>query len=204
MTGARRRYSDAEKRRAVDLILGEGRTAMSVARDLGVGITSLRRWVRDHHAREWADRVAVHFGWLERHGFIVTEMDASWSWTWTVVYRRSSAAVMVVQDREYWRVEVRLVRAANVPLAQRYIRVDGEVTGAAYASKLIWLRAPDPEDLLDRIDGLGLTPAELDTQLAFWADILRTYGQDFLAGDLGVFDQPDPVIRRRRRKKGRR
>jgi hypothetical protein len=49
-----------------------------------------------------------------------------------------------------------------------------------------------------------LTPAELDTQLAFWADILRTYGQDFLAGDLGVFDQPDPVIRRRRRKKGRR
>jgi hypothetical protein len=144
MTGARRRYSDAEKRRAVDLILGEGRTAMSVARDLGVGITSLRRWVRDHHAREWADRVAVHFGWLERHGFIVTEMDASWSWTWTVVYRRSSAAVMVVQDREYWRVEVRLVRAANVPLAQRYIRANGEVTGAAYASKLIWLRASNP------------------------------------------------------------
>jgi hypothetical protein len=110
----------------------------------------------------------------------------------------------VPQDREYWCVEVRLVRAANVPLAQRYIRANGEVTGAAYASKLIWLRASNPEDLLDRIDGLGLTPAELDTQLAFWADILRTYGQDFLAGDLGVLDQPDPVIRRRRRKKGRR
>jgi hypothetical protein len=181
MTGARRRYSDEEKRRAVDLILRERRTAVSVARNLGIGTASLRRWVRDHHAREWADRVAVHFGWLERHGFMVTETDASWFWTWTVVYRRSSAAVVVTQDREYWCVEVQLVRAADVPLAKRYIRVDGAVTGAAYASKLIWLRAPDPEDLLDRIDGLGLTPAELDTQLAFWADIPQTYGQDFLA-----------------------
>jgi len=94
-----------------------------------------------------------------------------------------------------------LVRAANVPLARRYIRVDGEVSGVAYASKLAWLRAPDPEDLVDSIDGLGLTPAELNTQLAFRADILQTFGQDFLAGDLGVLDEPNPVVRRRRRKK---
>jgi transposase-like protein len=44
MTGARRRYSGDEKRRAVDMILGEGRTAVSVSRDLGVGTASLRRW----------------------------------------------------------------------------------------------------------------------------------------------------------------
>jgi hypothetical protein len=55
-----------------------------------------------------------------------------------------------------------------------------------------------------RADRVGLTPSGLDTQLAFWAEILRTYGQDFLAGDLGVLDQPHPVIRRRRRKKRRR
>jgi hypothetical protein len=176
------------------MILGEGRTAVSVSRDLGIGAASLRRWVRDHNAREWADRVAVHFGWLEQHGFTVTEMDASWVWTWTVVYRRSSAAILVTRDREYGCVEVQLVRAANVPLARRWIRVDGEVTGAAYASKLIWLRAPDPQELLDRIDGLGLTPPELDTQLAFWAAILQTHGQDFLARDLGVLNQPHPAV----------
>jgi hypothetical protein len=43
---------------------------------------------------------------------------------------------LVTQDREYGCVEVQLVRAANVPLARRWIRVDGEVTGAAYASDL--------------------------------------------------------------------
>jgi transposase-like protein len=62
MTEGQRRYSEDEKRRAVDLIVGEGRTAVSVSRDLGIGAASLRRWVRDHHAWEWADRVAVHLG----------------------------------------------------------------------------------------------------------------------------------------------
>ena len=149
------------------MILEDGRTAVSVSRDLGVSTASLRRWTRDNLARQWADRVAVHFGWLEQYGFTVTETDASWFWTQTVVYRRSAAAVMVTQNREYACVDVQLVRASNVPLAGRWIRVDGEVTGAAYADKLIWLLASDPEELLDRIDGLGLTSPELDTQLAF-------------------------------------
>ncbi|HEX5996302.1 MAG TPA: transposase [Jiangellales bacterium] len=201
MAGGRRRFSDVEKRRAVDMILGEGRTAAAVSSELGVSTASLRRWVRAHRAREWAGRVADHFGWLEQRGFTVIETDASWFWAWTVVYRRLSAAILVIQNREYGCVDVQLVRAAaNAPLARRWIRVDGEVTGMAYASKLIWLRASDPEEMLDRIDGLGLTPPELDTQLAFWAAVLQTYGQDFLAGDLGVLDQPDPVVRHRRRK----
>ena len=133
----------------------------------------------------------------------MTETDASWFWTQTVVYRRSAAAVTVTQNPEYVCVDVQLVRGSNVPLARRWIRVDGEVTGAAYADKLIWLRASDPEELLDRIDGRGLTSPELDTQLAFWATVLRTYGRDLLAGDFGVLDQPDPVVRRRLRKRRR-
>jgi hypothetical protein len=193
-----RRYTDEDKRVAVALIVVERRTAVSVCRELGIGTGTLRRWVREHHAREWARQVDAHFGWLTEHGFALVEADASWFWTWTVVYRKGTGAVLVVQDRECFCVELELVRAAvDVPLARRWIHVDGEITGAAYGHKLVRLRAPDPEALLGRVKGLGLTPDAMDTQLAFWAGMLRTYGTDVLAGDLAILDAPDPVVRRR-------
>lgn len=67
----------------------------------------------------------------------------------------------------------------------------------AWAVKLIWLRAPNPDELLGEIRGLGLSSEEIDRQLVFWAKVLRTYGADFLSGDLSVLDAPDPIVRRR-------
>jgi Transposase len=205
MPRAKRKYSDDEKRYAVDLMVNHGKSAASVHREIGIPASVLRGWVREHNAWTWADAVAVHFGFLERHGFTLVEIDASWLWTWTAVYRAGEAAVLVTLDRDYSCVMMRLARApADLPLAQRYLRVDGEVTGACYAIKLVWLRAADPERELSRVDDLGLTDPEVQAQLAFWAEVLRTYGSDFLVGDLSVLDQPDPVIRRRKRRKRRR
>jgi hypothetical protein len=203
MSPDRREYSDEMKRRAVEMVLTRGLSAAAVSREIGVNAASLRQWVRDRNAREWADTVDVHFGFLAEHGFTIAEKDASWHWTWDVVYRCGPAAVVVTQDRQGPCVDVQLVRASPVPLARRYLIRDGEVSGVARAIKLIWLRAPNPNDLLEQIQGLGLTRDEIDTQLAFWADILRTYGGDFLSGDLRVLDEPDPVVQRRTQRKRR-
>jgi Transposase len=203
MSPARRKYSDEVKRRAVEMVFVRGLSVAAVSREVGVSASSLRQWVQARDAQDWADTVDVHFGFLAEHGFTLAEKDASWYWTWDVVYRCGPAAIVVTQDRQGPCVDVQLVRAAPVPLARRYLIKDGEVSGVAWAVKLIWLRAPDPDDLLWQIEGLGLTSDEIDTQLAFWADILRTYGGDFLSGDLRVLDEPDPVVKRRTQRKRR-
>jgi hypothetical protein len=185
------------------MVFVRGLSVAAVSREVGVSASSLRQWVQARDAQDWADTVDVHFGFLAEHGFTLAEKDASWYWTWDVVYRCGPAAIVVTQDRQGPCVDVQLVRAAPVPLARRYLIKDGEVSGVAWAVKLIWLRAPDPDDLLEQIDGLGLTSDEIETQLAFWAEILRTYGGDFLSGDLRVLDEPDPVVKRRTQRKRR-
>jgi hypothetical protein len=189
-----RHYSEDAKQRALDMVLVSGMSAAEAARVAGVSPGGLRRWVREKNAQDWADTVDAHFGFLARHGFTLDAMDASRYWTWTVVYRRGRAAVLVVQDRQGPSVDVRLVRAKPVALARRHPFNANEVSGAAWAVKLVWLRAPNPPELLAQIAGLGLTNDDIEVQLAFWADVLRTYGADFLAGDFSVLDEPDPPV----------
>jgi len=55
---------------------------------------------------------------------------------------------VVAQDRQGPGVDVQLVRALPVPLARRYLPRDTEISGVAGAVKLIWLRAPNPDQLL--------------------------------------------------------
>ena len=47
----RRSYSDDYKRRAVDLVFSSGRSAKSVAKELGLDGSALSRWVADRNAR---------------------------------------------------------------------------------------------------------------------------------------------------------
>ena len=48
--GARRRFSREYKVEAVRLVLERGVSVAQAARDLGLHINSLRKWVRDHQA----------------------------------------------------------------------------------------------------------------------------------------------------------
>jgi transposase len=48
--GARRRFSREYKLEAVRLVLERGVSVAQAARDLGLHINSLRKWVRDHQA----------------------------------------------------------------------------------------------------------------------------------------------------------
>jgi len=195
MVPTRRHYTEADKQRALDMVLVGGRSAAAAAREAGINPGRLRRWLSEKNAQDWAETVDAHFGFLAGHGFTLEGPDASWHWEWTVVYRRGSAVVVVVQDRQGPCVDVRLVRAKrSAPGRRRPFNAD-EVGGSAWAVKLVWLRAPNPPELLARIAGLGLTHEEIEVQLAFWANVLRTYGADFLAGELSVLDEPDPPVR---------
>jgi transposase-like protein len=64
MNPARRKYPDEVKRRAVDMVVTGGLSAAAVAREVGVSLDSVRRWRQDRDARDWADTVDVHFGFL--------------------------------------------------------------------------------------------------------------------------------------------
>jgi transposase len=48
--GARRRFSREYKLEAIRLVTERGVTVAQAARDLGLHINSLRKWVRDHRA----------------------------------------------------------------------------------------------------------------------------------------------------------
>src|SRR5262245_47888842 len=125
MPRARREYSEDAKQHAVDLMINHQRTMVSIYREFGIPTRLLRVWRCEHNARSWADAVDVHFGFLEHHGFTMTEADASWFWTWTVVYRQQEAAVLITLNREYSCVDVELARArVDLPLAQSYLRAD--------------------------------------------------------------------------------
>lgn len=54
----RRSYSDDYKRRAVDLVFSSGRSAKSVAKELGLDGSVLSRWVADRNAADQADAIA--------------------------------------------------------------------------------------------------------------------------------------------------
>ena len=56
----RRSYSDAYKRRAVDLVGSSGRSAKSVAKELGLDGSVLSRWVAERNAAPARQRRGSH------------------------------------------------------------------------------------------------------------------------------------------------
>jgi hypothetical protein len=80
------RYTDDQKRTAIEVMTAQGETHADIARELGIGASTLRRWAQEHDAQIWADTVDVHFGFLRDHRFVFAEKDASTGWASTVVY----------------------------------------------------------------------------------------------------------------------
>lgn len=52
----RRKFSVEFKREAVDLVLGSNLTTKEISTDLGIGLSTLTRWIREHRDRELAYR----------------------------------------------------------------------------------------------------------------------------------------------------
>jgi hypothetical protein len=157
-----------------------GRPVAAVARELSIGASTLRRWLRVAAADEWADQVARHFEFLGRHGFARAEADGSNWRAVRVTFRAPGRAVAVIRDYEYLCVEVRLSAPGR---------------GFYFADDLVRLRRPNAGRTLPA--QRGTSRAEIESQLAFWSGALRECGQDFLDGDLGVLDDLERMVRER-------
>lgn len=144
-------------------------------------------------AEKWAELVQRYFGFLGDHDFGLAESDDSSFWTTWVQYRSSAAAIRVERSNEFQRVDVYLVRL-----------VDGEVPPYPIwiiAEQINWV-------LLDNVleargqsrpstTGGGLTAADLERQLAFWAESLINVAPEFLDGDMRAIDDAAAVLRAR-------
>jgi len=194
----RRRYSPEEKERAVREVIDGPRPAAAVARDRGINPSTLRRWVRAAEAKQWAEQVERHFGFLARYGFAVTDIDASTWWEVRVTYRSPQSAVAVIRSVEFQRVEVQLMRLVAGELPEYPIFVGDSVpVNTFYADDLLGLRPDGADEVL--ASRHGLLPQEVEAQLAFWSEVLRDYGGDLLAGDLSVLDELEQMVRDRAR-----
>jgi hypothetical protein len=198
----RRRYSAEEKEAAVRLVRQSGRTSKDVGQELGVNARTLASWVRadfiERRGRDWANRVRPHFDFLIDFGFTLTDISGQDWWQVTATYRSDVSAVVVAFSVEYVRVDMSLLRLVDGELpAYPIFIVDSVPVNTFHADWLLKLRGdPGTEP------GGGLNDAEVEAQLAFWAQVLRTLGRDFLAGDLAVLDQLETMIRDNARRDG--
>jgi hypothetical protein len=147
---------------------------------------------------EWAEQVARHFGFLTRHGFVLTDVAPSTSWEVRVAYRSPRSALAVIRSNEFLRVEMQLMRLVDGELpAYPIFVVDSVPVNTFYADDLLRLRRADADQAL--ACQRGLSPQDVEAQLVFWSAALRKYGQDFLAGDLRVLDTLERIVRERAR-----
>jgi hypothetical protein len=166
-----------------------------VARDLGVTSATVTRWVLEHNAVDWAARVSVQFRYLKRWGFRFSGADAT-MWEERVTYRSDRSAINVVKDYQGPRVEVELIRLVHreLPPPEVFI-VESDPVNRFYVDELIRLRQRDGEAALAQLTDMPT----FDDQLKFLAAALRRHGADFLAGELGVLDDLERIVRKRAR-----
>ena len=85
--------------------------------------------------------------------------------------------------RDSW-IDLTLVHTTGVRAVRRDPLDRDDITARVRGCDLVQRRAEDPQRILELRRG----PGSIEVQLAFWADVLRAYGQDFLDGDEGVFE----------------
>ncbi len=146
-------------------------------------------------AEQWRKQVEPHFGFLSDHGFTVVDVDDSSFWALWVQYRSGTAAVRISKSNETTRAEVRLIRLVDgeVPTYPIWITED----------RIDWtlldnvVEARQPHRLEDAGKLSGLTAAQLDHQLRFWASVLRDVAPEFLGGDFAPIEEAGELIRSR-------
>lgn len=191
----RARYSDEEKKAAVELVRQSGRTATDVGQELGINPDTLASWVRADETlrsrQEWVGRVRPHFDFLLGSGFTLTDVTAQGWWSLTVTYRSAAAGVEVSRSVEYNRVDMSLLRLVEGELPEYPVFVvDSVPLNTFHGDWLLRLRGKSSNQ-----PKFGLADSEIDDQLVFWADALRELAPEFLDGDLTVLDQLEQLVR---------
>lgn len=137
---------------------------------------------------DWKALVAAHFGFLETiYGFHFANVDGSSWWQTTVRYDAPLLAVSVDKSVEFDRVEVWLICLVDGQLPEYPIFINPDTSiNYVVLDRVLQNRAPQEAQ---KLDGLrGLTGEQVDRSLVFMSNMLRTYCDDVLHGDLAIFD----------------
>jgi hypothetical protein len=146
-------------------------------------------------ATKWRNRVEAHFLFVADYGFTTVDVDDSSFWSLYTQFRSSTAAIRVSRSIEFQRCEVELIRldAGQVPSYPIWITEDR--IDWALLDSVVEVRRPE---LMPEVKShIGLRPAQIEAQLAFWAEVLRAVAGDFLAGDFAAIDEAAALSRRR-------
>lgn len=145
----------------------------------------------------WKAQVDEHFRFLETdYGFHFVSVDGSHWWATVVAYQSPLVQVTVDRSIESDCVEMTLTRLVHgqVPAYPIPYQIDTPVNHL-YFSYVLHNRAPEVNGQLAALT--GLSDEQLQRSLAWHADALRTYCDDVLRGNLGIFDEE--AKRRRQR-----
>ncbi len=142
----------------------------------------------------WTSAVERHFGFLAAHGFQIGTAEEPTQWERAVLCQAPGVAVKVARSVEFARAEVNLIRLVDNEVPPYPIWITDETVNWTLLETVIEARRPD---LVEQLPAGGLKDAELDGQLAKWAELLRVVAPDFLGGDTAAIDEAAEVLRQR-------
>ena len=143
-------------------------------------------------SKEWERRVRAHFDFLADHGFRFDRVDDD-SWATTAVYLSSTLGVEVTRSVEFSRVEIALIRLVDGKVPEPEVWVTDRAINRTLFDNVLVARAPNPVEEMPT----GLSKRQVETQLARWAELLRSVASDFLEGSDEALVEAEQVVRQR-------
>lgn len=130
----------------------------------------------------WMAQVAPVFGFLREHGFDKIDTGGEWPATW-VRYLSDVAAVEVIRSVEFDRVEVELIELIDGQVSTDLDVRDASAIHRVLLDMVALVRLPG---VFEAEGGRGLEESDIEPQLIWWADTLRSVAPEFLEGDTGA------------------
>ena len=145
-------------------------------------------------AKAWERRVREHFDFLVEHGFRFDHVETS-SWATTARYLSPTLGLEVTRSVEFDRVEIELIRLVEGRLPEYEVWVTDSPLNRVLFDNVVIARAPEVDKASRALS--GLSGDNVEKQLRFWADALRTVAPEFLSGDDAPLRDGEGVIRQR-------
>jgi hypothetical protein len=145
-------------------------------------------------AKAWERRVREHFDFLVEHGFRFDHVEANW-WATTAVYLSPTLGLEVTRSVEFNRVEITLLRLVGEELPEYEVWVADSPLNRVLFDNVLIARAPEVDEASRTLS--GVSSKEVEKQLRFWADALRSVAPDFLDGDDAPLREGEQVVRQR-------
>lgn len=144
---------------------------------------------------KWQETVAPLFDFLVEHGFWPLPTIGGSFWATSCHCISAEAAVKVTRSNSFGRVEVSLIRLVDGAIPPYPIWVTSEPLHHTLLDNVP--EARQSPMLNDPTLAGGLSASDIQRQLVFWAEALRTVTPEYLAGDLSAIDEAEVVIKAR-------